>query len=109
MCKTGYGVDLEDSLGLGAESDRGPREELALEKYTKELHSNLLKRVRNAMFLKEPEQVGWVLVYDNVFAWDMDAEAVWGKIFAVLVICQGLEMQLKDQPTYPSQQSVKKC
>ena len=36
------------------------------------------------MLLEQPEQIGGILVYDDVLAGDVDAEAVRGEVFAVL-------------------------
>lgn len=61
-----YGMDLEDALWLGAESDGG------------------FKGVRDAMFFEEAEKIGRELVDDELCSWDMDPESVGSEVFAVL-------------------------
>jgi hypothetical protein len=53
------------------------------------------------MFLKQAEQIGGVLVYDNVFARDMDTEAIGSKVFSVLeAYCQDGGIYNHGDPQY---------
>lgn len=79
-------MDLEDSLRFGAEGNGGPA--AGVRGWTPERqrvgYADLLKGIGNTMLLKQAKQICWVLVYDDIFAGDVDAEAVRGKVFAVL-------------------------
>jgi hypothetical protein len=59
-------LDLEDGLGLGAEGDRR------------------LKGILDAMIAKELEEIGRVLVDDDVCVGNVDAKTVREKFFPIL-------------------------
>jgi len=47
-------------------------------------NDNILERIGDAMLLEEAQQVGRVLVYDDVCAGNVDAEAIGGEVLAIL-------------------------
>lgn len=59
------------------------------------------------MLLKQTKKVGGILIYDNVFAWDMDAETVRGEVFSVLVVLSGRCLSREKRgATYPPEQRI---
>lgn len=75
----------ENSLGLGTKGDCGSIRRLA-----KQLRAGLpvsgsciLEGVLDTMLLEKAEEVRRVLVDNDILAGNMDAESVWGELFAV--------------------------
>jgi hypothetical protein len=61
-----YGLDLEDSLRLGAKCD------------------SRFERVLDAMVAEKLEEIGRVLVHDDIAIWDVNSESIWQKFFFFL-------------------------
>lgn len=71
-------MHLEDGLRLGAEG------------------YGRFKRVLDAVAAEELEQVGWVLVDDNVGAGDVDSESVGEEFFFFLGVSVGAKIERPD-------------
>lgn len=61
-----YRLDLEDSLWLGAKCD------------------SRFKGILDAMVAEKLEEIGRVLVHDDISIWDVNSESIWEKFLFFL-------------------------